>query len=347
MFGALWLPTKGSSEAAVSLAGAAKARGQDTATQRRVRRFTRRTLSHASQFVSYHPALPHFAALLSQWCGRDSVPAAPPTAAVFAELITPALDVEGYLAHLTKYSRCSPSVWPLAFEYLARLQRLTAVRVTRDTWQRLLLTSVSVAAKVADDLSYSCATYAVVGGVTASEMVCMERRFLQLLDWELFPSSQDWIADLLTDCPPPALPESVRISSPPPSPLKSSPAASSITATSCSSIGPPAVHTPGTDDGLRGDWRSPRQVAAELPLPSTPPCASPPCGRRRVRFAPAPTAIPPEPEPEPVPVPMRRPSRPHRARRPVRGGWSHRRGYSSAGQQGSGWLALVRSVLQQ
>eukprot|EP00756_Hemistasia_phaeocysticola_P051063 Hpha_TRINITY_DN26243_c0_g1::TRINITY_DN26243_c0_g1_i1::g.184694::m.184694 len=284
-----------------SLRIAGEQQKEEEAAARRAKRFLRRSLHHVSQFVSWHPIIPHLVSQLECWNASNDPREPPRGAACFGEEVCPHLDEQSYVAHLTKYSRCSPSCWPLAFEYLHRLQRVSDVKVTRQTYQRLVLTALSLAAKIIDDLSYASYTFALVGGVSHSSIVCMEHRFLVLIDWALFPSDQKWVAQLLE-----AQPESVLLPSPraeaaeaPSGPPRSdSPTytriSNSIAATSTSTLGhttlgdtPPVCKDRGQQWSpepefavpAMGSTTSPRSRAATAMLPPSPAMA------RRVHFA--------------------------------------------------------------
>eukprot|EP01062_Namystynia_karyoxenos_P016120 TRINITY_DN15882_c0_g1_i4.p1 TRINITY_DN15882_c0_g1~~TRINITY_DN15882_c0_g1_i4.p1 ORF type:complete len:432 (+),score=92.26 TRINITY_DN15882_c0_g1_i4:112-1296(+) len=230
------------SSAKESLSRAASAHQDAAAAARRAARFCRLSLSEAEPFISWHDDLPELARRLERLLGRDASarPRRDLAAAVYGALICPHLDVEGYLAHLTKYARCSPVAWPLAFEYLARLERRGGVWVDSETWQRLTLTALAVAAKVVDDVCFCSSSYALIGGVARAEMACMERRFLQLIDWDLLPPPELQVLTIAgtaaseqecaAHCCGGASPASFAISSQTPS-----------SASACDSLGPPTA----------------------------------------------------------------------------------------------------------
>jgi hypothetical protein len=57
---------------------------------------------------------------------------------------------------------------------------------------RLIVTSMMLAVKFFDDVYYSNAYYAKVGGVKGNEMNVLEVHFLRLIDWQLFVSPEEF-----------------------------------------------------------------------------------------------------------------------------------------------------------
>jgi len=77
--------------------------------------------------------------------------------------------------------------------YIDRLVRkLPDVVVTPLSVHRLLLISTVVAAKFNDDVFYTSAYYAKVGGVSVQEMNKLEARFVQMLDWNLHVHPEEY-----------------------------------------------------------------------------------------------------------------------------------------------------------
>jgi hypothetical protein len=78
--------------------------------------------------------------------------------------------------------------------YLQRLKtKDPTIRVTSYNLQRLLLVSVMLAHKYLDDLYYSNKYWARIGGVTVKEINHLEATVLQLLDWKMHVSREEYL----------------------------------------------------------------------------------------------------------------------------------------------------------
>jgi hypothetical protein len=58
---------------------------------------------------------------------------------------------------------------------------------------RLLLAALTCAAKFYDDVYYSNAYYAKVGGVSTQELNQLEAAFLEIVDWRLFVTPEEYL----------------------------------------------------------------------------------------------------------------------------------------------------------
>ncbi|XP_027349555.1 cyclin-P3-1 [Abrus precatorius] len=103
---------------------------------------------------------------------------------------TPNLSVTQYMERIFKYIHCSPSCFVIAQIYMDRFFQKRGGYLTSFNAHRLLITSVMVAAKFADDEYYSNAYYAKVGGVSREEMNKMEIEFLFNLEFRLFVTAE-------------------------------------------------------------------------------------------------------------------------------------------------------------
>jgi hypothetical protein len=89
------------------------------------------------------------------------------------------LTASSYLKRIMKYGGCSPCCVVVGLLYLQRLkQRMPTVCLTSGNMQRLLLTSVMVAAKFLDDLYYSNKHWAQIGGLNLQELNALEIKLL-------------------------------------------------------------------------------------------------------------------------------------------------------------------------
>jgi hypothetical protein len=96
----------------------------------------------------------------------------------------PGVSVNDYLKRIAKYSRCSPESFVITLIYLDRYTAYTGIPVCYRNVHRLLITIVMVAAKLRDDIYYSNAYYASIGGVTLKELNALEAEMLRCLEWK-------------------------------------------------------------------------------------------------------------------------------------------------------------------
>lgn len=97
----------------------------------------------------------------------------------------PDLSILDYCERLRKYFRCSPTVYLAALIYIDKYVEASNVTINRLTIHRLLVVSMVISVKFHEDLHYTNAYYAQVGGVDLKEMNQLEREMLNGLNWNL------------------------------------------------------------------------------------------------------------------------------------------------------------------
>jgi hypothetical protein len=103
------------------------------------------------------------------------------------------LTASAYLKRIMKYGCCSPCCVVVGLIYLQRLkQRNPTVCLTSGNMQRLLLTSVMVAAKFLDDLYYSNKHWARIGGLNLQELNTLELKLLFQLSFSLCINREEY-----------------------------------------------------------------------------------------------------------------------------------------------------------
>ncbi|KAF8019877.1 hypothetical protein BT93_G0537 [Corymbia citriodora subsp. variegata] len=107
---------------------------------------------------------------------------------IFHGVRPPALTIRQYMERIFKYSGCSPSCFIIAQIYMDRFVQNKDVPLTSLNIHRLLITSLTVAAKFIDDSFFNNAYYAKVGGVSTSELNRLEMKFLFSIDFRLHVS---------------------------------------------------------------------------------------------------------------------------------------------------------------
>ncbi|GAB4855538.1 hypothetical protein Ancab_024158 [Ancistrocladus abbreviatus] len=111
---------------------------------------------------------------------------------IFHGSIAPPLSIRQYIERISKYAKCSPSCFVVAFIYMERYIQRTNSYFTSLNVHRLLITSVVLAAKFIDDECFNNAYYAKVGGVSTGELNELEWEFLSSLDFRLHVTLDDF-----------------------------------------------------------------------------------------------------------------------------------------------------------
>jgi hypothetical protein len=94
---------------------------------------------------------------------------------------------------IAKYFQCSNECFVLCLVYIDRIVKLhPEFTISNLNIHRLLVTSIMLAVKFFDDVYYSNSYYARVGGVKTKEVNGLEAQFLQLIDWKLHVSPQEY-----------------------------------------------------------------------------------------------------------------------------------------------------------
>ena len=112
---------------------------------------------------------------------------------VFHAVRVPSVSIHDYLFRIARYFLCSPECFVIALVYIDRIMKKQAdFAVCKLNIHRLIVTSMMLAVKFFDDVYYSNAYYAKVGGVKGPEMNVLEIHFLRLIDWQLFVSPEEF-----------------------------------------------------------------------------------------------------------------------------------------------------------
>lgn len=111
----------------------------------------------------------------------------------FHSVKAPALSIHDYLARISQYFQCSNECFVLSLVYIDRIVKLhPEFTICNLNIHRLLVTSVMLAVKFFDDVYYSNAYYAKVGGIKTKEVNGLEYQFLRLIDWRVQVSPQEY-----------------------------------------------------------------------------------------------------------------------------------------------------------
>ena len=139
----------------------------------------------------------HVAGSISVWIeglvskADNGKPCRSPT--YFHAVEVPKITISAYVDRINKYARCSKSALVTATIYLCRVfAKHPEIPVVHKTIHRLLIAAVTVAAKFCDDFHLLNLAYAKIGGVTVKEMWRLEVYFLNLLDFKLFVTEEEY-----------------------------------------------------------------------------------------------------------------------------------------------------------
>jgi hypothetical protein len=135
-----------------------------------------------------------FANLISRWM-LESKPSRRQRrrACCFESSTTPQISVVDYISRIHKYFCCSDECFVLALVFIDRVcQKNSWVKVSELTAHRLVMTALLISAKLHDDVYYSNKYYAKVGGLSLEETNALEAAMLNLLEWQISVSVNDY-----------------------------------------------------------------------------------------------------------------------------------------------------------
>ena len=117
----------------------------------------------------------------------------------FESSTVPGMPIETYLAAIrrvgTRYNLPDASqIWETTFILLLRLSKKNSTCLTPHTIHRLVLTAFTVAMKLTGEKHISNASVAAACGVSLANLNEMERALLELLNWELCVSREEYVA---------------------------------------------------------------------------------------------------------------------------------------------------------
>eukprot|EP01069_Polyplicarium_translucidae_P005315 Polyplicarium_translucidae@DN2761_c0_g1_i4.p1 len=111
----------------------------------------------------------------------------------FHAIKAPDISIRDYLERIHKYFACSNECFVLSLIYIDRIIKLhDRFAICLLNIHRLMITSVMLATKFFDDVYYSNAFYARVGGVKTREINLLESHFLSLINYQLFVSPREY-----------------------------------------------------------------------------------------------------------------------------------------------------------
>ena len=98
----------------------------------------------------------------------------------------PSMSIKDYLLRLSQFTKMSESTIIIILIYIDRISNINNFRLTYKNIYKLILSATVVAIKYNEDLFYSSAIYAKLGGLSVSELNYLEFQFLILIKFSLF-----------------------------------------------------------------------------------------------------------------------------------------------------------------
>lgn len=109
----------------------------------------------------------------------------------FEALSDPHISVDAFVRRIETYGVISPSALVIAYIYTLRLTGKVPIAPSSLNFHRLFLIAAMLACKYIDDVYYSNAHWARVGGIPLKELNIIEVEALRKLDWKLYVSPQE------------------------------------------------------------------------------------------------------------------------------------------------------------
>ena len=94
--------------------------------------------------------------------------------------------LRNFIIRLAKYVKIHDSTMIITLIYIDRMCNSNNITITYNNVFQLVLTSLLIAIKYNEDKNFSFKYYATLGGVTASELKILEKKFLYLINYNLY-----------------------------------------------------------------------------------------------------------------------------------------------------------------
>lgn len=112
---------------------------------------------------------------------------------IFQSETVPNISIVDYVNRLQKYAKFGSHDFVVALIYVKRMTLShPQLKFTNLTLHRILLTVLLIATKMLRDVHFSNRYYAKVGGITTRELARLERCALDVLDFKLYVSTEEF-----------------------------------------------------------------------------------------------------------------------------------------------------------
>ena len=106
--------------------------------------------------------------------------------------VPPKISIYEYVSRIQKYCSIEKNIIILGLIYIDRICDINRLRLTNYNIHRILFISILIALKYNEDSIYSNKYYSEVAGVSLKELNSMESSFLELLDFKLYVSEEEF-----------------------------------------------------------------------------------------------------------------------------------------------------------
>ena len=106
--------------------------------------------------------------------------------------VPPKISIYEYVSRIQKYCAIEKNIIILGLIYIDRICDINRLRLTNYNIHRILFISILIALKYNEDSIYSNKYYSEVAGVSLKELNSMESSFLELLDFKLYVSEEEF-----------------------------------------------------------------------------------------------------------------------------------------------------------
>ena len=105
---------------------------------------------------------------------------------IFSSLKYSKISLSQYIKRINKYTEMGESTFIIALIYIDRICELSNIILTPFNIHRLICTSVIIAIKYNEDIIYENSFYADIFGIDSEELILLELKFLELINFNLF-----------------------------------------------------------------------------------------------------------------------------------------------------------------
>ena len=105
---------------------------------------------------------------------------------IFSSLKYPKIPLLKYIKRIQEYTKMEESTFIISLIYIDRVCELSKIILTPFNIHRLLCTSIIIAIKYNEDIIYENSYYADVFGIDTQELIMLELKFLELINFNLF-----------------------------------------------------------------------------------------------------------------------------------------------------------------
>jgi hypothetical protein len=102
----------------------------------------------------------------------------------------PQISIYDYLLRIQKYSEVENNTLIIALIYIDRICKKKDITLNKYNIYRILFTAILVSIKYNEDHIYNNSYYSKIAGLTVKEINYLERKFLEIINYDLFVSDE-------------------------------------------------------------------------------------------------------------------------------------------------------------